>query len=79
MRITPASPYFGVNQVGLATSYGVAGRLGELRRRFWNSRDAATEARRLNRAYALGYQHGYDFARPTSDPSEQMSSGENTA
>lgn len=60
MRTHPRSTYFGVNQVGLATSYGVAGRRGEVRGRFMTHDAAQTDCRRLNRAYALGWKHAAD-------------------
>ena len=56
--------YFAVNNVpsGVATSFRVSGKLGELGRRFWNHYDAETDALRLNRAYRLGLRHGSEAA-----------------
>jgi|JI9StandDraft_1071089.scaffolds.fasta_scaffold395860_2 hypothetical protein len=72
MRLSPPSPYFGVNQVGLSASYGVAGRLGECRRRWPMACDAATDAKRLNLAYELGRLHGRQetSARPNTGKGE---------
>jgi hypothetical protein len=57
--------YFAVNDVprGVATSFRVSGKLGELSRRFWDHYDAETDARRLNRAYRLGLKHGLALAK----------------
>lgn len=61
--------YFAVNNkpCGLSTSFRVSGRLGELARRFWSPSDAVTEAKRLNRAYNLGFAHGLANAPSTSE------------
>lgn len=55
--------YFAVNNKpgGYSTSFRVSGRLGELARRFVNFADANTEAKRLNRAYAMGYRAGLEY------------------
>lgn len=52
--------YFAVNSnpAGYSTSFRVSGRLGEMARRFCHFADARQEARRLNRAYLLGFEHG---------------------
>jgi hypothetical protein len=61
--------YFAVNDrvAGYRTSFRVSGRLGELGRRFCMFDDAASEAKRLNRAYNLGYEHGVRASRPLSE------------
>lgn len=54
------SDYFAANNkpIGLSTSFRVSGRLGECQRRHMTFADAREDAKRLNRAYELGYQHG---------------------
>lgn len=60
MRVAPKSEYYGVNQVGLSTSYGVAGRLGEQRARHMTADAAKADCKRRNAAYALGWQHAVE-------------------
>lgn len=57
--------YFAVNDQprGLSTSFRVSGRLGELGQRFGFFSDADREAKRLNRAYELGFRHGQERGR----------------
>lgn len=54
--------YFAVNNKpsGLSTSFRVSGRLGELAQSFGFFADADRDARRLNRAYELGFRHGQE-------------------
>lgn len=63
------SDYFAVNDkpMGVSTSFRVSGRLGELARRFWCFSEANKDAKRLNRAYELGYQHGVMAATDEAD------------
>jgi hypothetical protein len=53
--------YFAVNDkaAGLRTSFRVSGRLGECGKRWCLFHDASADAKRLNRAYELGFAAGF--------------------
>lgn len=62
-KFSGRADYFAVNNrtMGLCTSFRVSGRLGELATRFPLYSDARKEAKRLNRAYEMGYRHAMEY------------------
>jgi hypothetical protein len=64
------SDYFAANKPGLATTFRVSGRRGELARRFARGDNALEDAKRMNRAYDLGFRHGHEIAADLAGHSE---------